>query len=547
MVSNLAVMIERILQNLSPREFYQNVECGSWISLKKLKKIYFMIEDNLSEPSIEKGLEYSAEWIDKKLQEFGYFRNSDSGDAEKIGAVDFLELVECFSEKVLIMQDNEKRYRYKYLEPWHEVSAKVGEDLFVACSLACDDVRKGDKRRSFFWKWILDHDNYELQRMLQKGVSDNHYHLRASSPYYDLAWSSMMNSVVDIKTIQFMHELDRNSRVVKKRYVTDDKSERYEILHLKAALIRLYLYSVFSGRFIKLGTYPVSAQWILSVILEKEGFSLQSLGLDLRRKVAGRTSHLTLEKYLESIYLNTNKGKNIRRQLRISSPGFYWFFWERFPGIPVSVLSSQWGVMSGENLRKIGCYADACYRVLDLGECEEIFMPMYREMFYQEWRKQTKICVQRLLCDSVALIAARGVIQSMVDGLQTGKRKYKDYLLTEVSEKSFYQQEQTVICGERWLLYTMFYRWMQSPKDSEEIKECSALFLAYLIIKNQFRTELTYNNDKVGFANFSAYQKRKDWFTTSFSEAELARSAVWEAFRKTNLKSLELRILPGVN
>ena len=70
------------------------------------------------------------------------------------------------------------------------------------------------------------------------------------------------------------------------------------------------------------------------------------------------------------------------------------------------------------------------------------------------------------------------------------------------------------------------------------------LFFLYLVIKESFRSELLQNNDKIGFRNFQTYQKRKTWFTTSFTEGELAEIAVKNAFRSQNLECLEVRVVP---
>ena len=71
------------------------------------------------------------------------------------------------------------------------------------------------------------------------------------------------------------------------------------------------------------------------------------------------------------------------------------------------------------------------------------------------------------------------------------------------------------------------------------------LFYAYLVIKELFRMELLQCNERYGFVNFSQYQRRKGWFTTSFSAAELARTAINSVFDGQNVVSLEVRVKPG--
>ncbi len=72
------------------------------------------------------------------------------------------------------------------------------------------------------------------------------------------------------------------------------------------------------------------------------------------------------------------------------------------------------------------------------------------------------------------------------------------------------------------------------------------LFYAYLVIRTDFRGEIIQTNGQTGFANFSNYQDRKEYFIEGKKayEDELVHLALNESLRKENLVSLEARICP---
>jgi hypothetical protein len=234
-------------------------------------------------------------------------------------------------------------------------------------------------------------------------------------------------------------------------------------------------------------------------------------------------------------------------QIRKNCSGFYWFFWERFSDIPMSILADTNSFICPDNVIAISDYIENIYSELLLQSCEWLFTGRYFEKYKMEWKYQTRSALYRILQDSYELIASRKYIQSVLDGIYLSRTWMdKDYMLNEVETATEKQWENSVLSGERWFLYTMFYnKYLPIRRDLEDRNDLYDLFFAYLIIKERFRRELLYNNDKIGFNNFHTYQKRKTWFTTSFTEAQLARIAVRGAFNSCNLKSLELRIMPA--
>lgn len=529
MVAYMVFLMEQILQNMTVNEV-RDQSGGDAISLRRLREICYAAEESMTEPEVEKTLEYMAQWI----------RNEKNGSAcpdEGSGSLSFFDLVDCFSARVLTMAGTEIVYRYKYSGAWHRASVHMGEDLFVTYACAVLDSRNQRRRKDFSWKWVLGHDNYELNNMLDQGISDNHYHLRVSNPYFDLSWSSLMNSVTGVN-MRFLDEMNANRRNIRRAYTGKSGDSSFAVLHLKAALIRLYLYFELTGCRIEIGHYRAPVRWLLEWILKIERPKVR------QKKRTGPADLLmrvkTVEECLEQIYGEADK-------IREEYPGFYFFFRERCAGIPISVMPDQTECFSSENIASICEYVEKTYMPFSLAETEWIFRERYSEEFHKEWRRQTGLAAERLLSDDMALMTARSAIQRGIDMIHEGiKAELKDYMSVEILRSVKEEQGRLALQGERFFLYRMFRkRYVKRGKMSGADWKWYRYFLMYLIIKNRFRRELSYNNDKIGFANFSVYQKRKDWFTTSFSEQELAKSAVEEAFYREKMLRLELRIMPG--
>lgn len=99
-----------------------------------------------------------------------------------------------------------------------------------------------------------------------------------------------------------------------------------------------------------------------------------------------------------------------------------------------------------------------------------------------------------------------------------------------------------LLAGERKFLYECYRRVLTGQFDRYQ----KNIFYVYLIIRTDFRGELIQSNKKIGFANFSDYQNRKEYFIEGHKtyEDELVRLALNEPLTKRNMLSLEARICP---
>lgn len=76
---------------------------------------------------------------------------------------------------------------------WREITLPVGEDLITIPFLARMDHCRGISRQDFCWPNILGHDNFRLNAILEKELSDTHSHINAAQDVFEFNWLAMMN------------------------------------------------------------------------------------------------------------------------------------------------------------------------------------------------------------------------------------------------------------------------------------------------------------------------------------------------------------------
>ena len=557
MIEFTAKMIKYILQYTSPADILsERVEYDN-VNLDYLMRICFAAEDHISEIALDKQLRCFRDWIISVMQDkmFVTDRNERLGNPS---GVSFLGMVSSFVSKVLTFSEEELVYKYKYLEIWHDVSSYVGSDLFIADRYALADMRQyrpSVNRREFEWKLHPDHENYGVNNILRKGVSDNHFHLNGSLPYFELSWVSLMNAVRQPELIGKLERMQHDSRNIRKQYVTERQEESYTILYLKAVLIRIYLYSVLTGRDIQLGEYETSVEWALKEIIAQEhpAQCLNEVGNrneipceEKAEELVDDDENIMIRQWIKEVYeLDDDSLSELGRRC----PYFYSFFWVEYPDIPLNVLPVWQVIFCQENVEAIIDYVETHYGKVRLAEYRELYIHDVGGKYKEEWRKCTEKRVFDLLRNIDLLISSRSYIEGALVGIQnTLDVQYRDYMLSEIAPVRAESSSLYDMMGERYLLYAMFYLRHNTTEDQiVNRRSCLQLFFMYLVIKDRFRRELLYNNEKIGFSNFQQYNRRNTWFTTAFTQAELARISIRGAFEAANLNSLEVRVMPAEN
>ncbi len=101
-----------------------------------------------------------------------------------------------FTREVLIEEEGEPVCKFEKLLKWRELSYELGEDILTTSYFAYKDYIQNYNRTIFAWKPIVRTDNYKLRELLKKGTAENHFHLKGSSPHFQLTWISLMNNIL---------------------------------------------------------------------------------------------------------------------------------------------------------------------------------------------------------------------------------------------------------------------------------------------------------------------------------------------------------------
>lgn len=489
-----------------------------------IERLCYAYEKNSDETEIHKRfLELENQIQFFKHEDMGYVDLDcmDSTGVQMKSSYNVFSLIDIFISKVLEEKQGDVICRFRYLQEWRAVTNKIENTAFLAAMYAKTDYKNGKIRNTFIWPDIVGHDNILLNRILSEGISDNHFHLLGSVHYFSLSWLILMNHVHNPEFIKTMNEMDRQKRNPRIQISNDSQEDAYEIRHLQAILIRLYLFSELTGRYIELGEYNASWEMIISKLIKQSGNLYDFLE---------RLSIALQEKSIEGI-----------EELQKVFPKYCWLFEKVFNSNLSEISSDRIDMIkSQDNIVMYLIKTAERSGVIPLKECSWIFSDE-QGVYQAEWKIQTKNQVWRLLKNPNLLKEFRVPMQRMIDSfIEQMNGISLDY--ASVGAGSWYNTEETqsLMSGERWLQYMMF-RGMYGGIQNLT-RDHYNLFYLYLLIKESFRMELQQTNDKLGFINFHKYQKRKGMFTSYYTYGELARAAVESSVQNQNMKSLEIRL-----
>lgn len=299
-------------------------------------------------------------------------------------------------------------------------------------------------------------------------------------------------------------------RTLKVKLSQTEQEQSFVLMHLQAALIRVYLYSELTGRKIKLGKYYAPWKWLLSYIFSKEAVA----------------------EVLEKFQSTERRWEYWKRYC----PGFCWLVKSKLPergciienAIEAFVKNPESEIMAFSGME------------IPLEECVWLFKDGDMDIYEAEWNRQTCIMLKELLTTD-KLLYERRRLQRIIDGFLSDQGA-RDYAMNAVGSRYKREEIKSMLDGEDWLMYTMFRRRKDSFNGLSEWHY--QLFYAYLVLKENFRMEMLQSNDRMGFVNFQEYQRRKGWFNAQYTIGELAHIAVDTALNGQPVKCLEVRIKP---
>lgn len=163
---------------------YNDIATDSFV---KLANIYMPGYSNNEVRNMLLYFNTEFEWHNNKM------RNEVVRDTENTANV--FDALLLFIDNVLVEENGIPLCRYENLLRWRALTIDLGEDMLVTSFLAYQDLLHEKSRENFFWSPVIGHNNKSLNRLMEQGVAENHFHLKGSAPLFHLSWISLMNDV----------------------------------------------------------------------------------------------------------------------------------------------------------------------------------------------------------------------------------------------------------------------------------------------------------------------------------------------------------------
>lgn len=163
-----------------------------------------------------------------------------AGEAGRCGLNVFAALEEL-SDQLLTKENNKVCCCYNNLLRFREITGYIEEDLLVCAYLAVRCKRLGEICSRFNWNTTVGHNNVQMRRILERGISENHFHLYGSAPPFHLMWLYFMNHICDLVLAGFAKAVEQKQRVTREHYSIWYSEDSFLRRILKAALIRRHL------------------------------------------------------------------------------------------------------------------------------------------------------------------------------------------------------------------------------------------------------------------------------------------------------------------
>lgn len=184
----MRIPLEIIFKEQNPYEIlknyfkYSNLKEDNYRKINKKKFIY--LYQNIDKSKSYEEIENIFEIIKDKTKKYKYIKEDT-----------VFNLLINYTEKVLEDLGDQIQCRYKNLLSWRMISHKLDQDVLISAFLAYKDILVGRRRNKFDWNLNIKSNNDRLNKILARGIAENHFHLKGSAPTYYLSWISLMNKL----------------------------------------------------------------------------------------------------------------------------------------------------------------------------------------------------------------------------------------------------------------------------------------------------------------------------------------------------------------
>ena len=265
-MDNLRAVIKNLFCYISPNEIqkggvtYNNISEDTFLKLgsgyidkytnDELRNMYFFLKNEF-------------EWQNQRL------KGEIPGRDEQL-QLNVFDALTAFNYSVLIEENGEPVCQYQHLLRWRDMIVALEEDLFITSFFALKDLISGNKRRNFFWKPVIGHNNFALNNLVAKGVAENHFHLKGSAPAFHLSWLSLMNHVDNDRFAKNLKSYDDNKLQKNLLYHVDYAQDSMTVMWRKAALLRLFFFTEIKGDYIDFEKTCVTVRSLLNHCIDAE-------------------------------------------------------------------------------------------------------------------------------------------------------------------------------------------------------------------------------------------------------------------------------------
>lgn len=234
MLDNLENVLKILFGKVSPEMALQGEIQAENIREREFVRIMRGYEHRYSDTELSNLYDYLTRNFEER---FGTLeRDGDSGQPLNV-----FRLLFWYSMELLRIENNEILCEYKWFLHWRMSTLSLSEDLFIAAFLAGRNAGRNMPNVSFNWKPVITHNNAQLHRILERGMSENHYHLKGSAPVFQLTWISIMNDISDASFWKSFQSISRERRSFRVQQGAGYQERELSLQVLQAALIRAHL------------------------------------------------------------------------------------------------------------------------------------------------------------------------------------------------------------------------------------------------------------------------------------------------------------------
>lgn len=206
MMENLECILGVLFQKVATEDVVKGYISGTKFKKEDFVKLAFYYMQQYSESELENmWMFYYSTFVAER-------KNFEKEYQARTQGFNVFDALFYFVKRVLIIQDNEIVCRYERIQEWRKLTLELSEDLLVCAYCAATKTIEEMRRIGFAWKVVIGHNNVQLNHILKRGISENHFHLYGSAPVFHLSWISLMNHITSSSIIEKLKNYDNNRR-----------------------------------------------------------------------------------------------------------------------------------------------------------------------------------------------------------------------------------------------------------------------------------------------------------------------------------------------